>query len=125
MMSVFSPDKPTTCTMKLTRAILQSFIGKLQCSLGRILDRLLNREVGKLSSTKPTPLGPFLFHLYVKNKFVTEEEQNFKQHKLNRVARGLLALEDWEAEGNSYPLEEAQTTEDEAPQPRRTREVGE
>lgn len=67
MVPIFSPDKPTTCTMKLTLAILESFSGKLQCSWGRILDKILNQEVGKMGSIEPTSLGTFLFHLYVKN----------------------------------------------------------
>jgi hypothetical protein len=51
LLPILSPDKPTTCTLKLAKAILESFAGRRACGWGLIIDDVVNREVGKLGGS--------------------------------------------------------------------------
>ena len=75
LVPILSPDKPTTCTIKLTKTIYEAYFNTRKTGWGLIVDELVVREARKLGSKKGCPLTPFLFHLYDKHGCLKAKER--------------------------------------------------
>ena len=79
-------DKPTRVTRTLGNTIFGAISGERSVDWSIIFMELVNRLVGGAGKTKPTPICPFLYHLYESKGLLTEEEEiDYKAaQKLNR-----------------------------------------
>ena len=69
------PDKPTQVTRTLAYTIFGALTGGKPVDWAKILMDLVNRLVGGAGKTKPTPICPFLYHLYESQELLTEDEE--------------------------------------------------
>ena len=68
-------DKPTWVTCTLGNTIFGALGGEQPIDWAKIFAELVNRLVGAASKTKPTPICPFIFHLYESKGLLTEDEE--------------------------------------------------
>ena len=68
-------DKPTQITCTLGNTIFGALSGERSVDWAIIFMELVNRLVGEASKTKPTPICPFLYHLYESKGLLTEDEE--------------------------------------------------
>ena len=80
------PDKPTRVTRTIGNTIFGAISGERPVDWAIIFMELVNRLVGRAGKTKPTPICPFLYHLYESKGLLTEDEEtNYTvAQKLNR-----------------------------------------
>ena len=69
------PDKPTRVTRTLENAIFGAMSGERSVDWLVIFMELVNRLVGGAGKTKPTPIYPFLYHLYESKGLLTKDEE--------------------------------------------------
>ena len=68
-------DKPTWVTLTLVNTIFGALSGERPVDWAKFFAELVNRLVGAASKIKPTPLCPFLFHLYESKGLLTKDEE--------------------------------------------------
>ena len=68
-------DKPTRVTHTLRNTIFGAISGARSVDWGKIFAELVNRLVGRAGKSKPTPICPFLYHLYESRGLLTEDEE--------------------------------------------------
>ena len=64
LVPIVHPDKPTRVTCTLGNTIFGGLTGDRLVDWTKILMDLVNRLVGGAGKSKPTPIYPFLYHLY-------------------------------------------------------------
>ena len=86
LVPIVHPDKPTRVTRTLGNTIFGAISGERSVDWSIIFMELVNRLVGKAGKAKPTPICPFLYHLYESKGLLTkEEETDYKAaQELNR-----------------------------------------
>ena len=86
LVSIVHPDKPTRVTRTLGNTIFGALSGERSVDWAVIFMELVNRLVGGAGKTKPTPICPFLYHLYESKRLLTEDEEtDYKSaQELNR-----------------------------------------
>ena len=86
LVPIVHPDKPTRVTRTLGNTIFGAISGERSVDWAVIFMELVNWLVGGAGKTKPTPICPFLYHLYESKGLLTkEEETNYKAaQELNR-----------------------------------------
>ena len=75
LVSIVHLNKPTRVTRTLGNTIFGALTGDRPIDWAKILMDLVNRLVGGASKSKPTPICPFLYHLYKSQGLLTEEEE--------------------------------------------------
>ena len=75
LVPIVHPDKPTQVTRTLGNTIFGALRGERSVDWSRIFMELVNRLVGGAGKTKPTPICPFLYHLYESKGLLTEDEE--------------------------------------------------
>ena len=75
LVSIVHPDKPTRVTRTLGNTIFGALDGNRLVDWAKIFMELVHRLVGGAGKTKPTPICPFLYHLYKSQGLLTEEEE--------------------------------------------------
>ena len=68
-------DKPTRVTRTLGNTIFGALSGERSVDWAIIFMELVNRLVGGAGKTKPTPICPFLYHLYESKGLLTDDEE--------------------------------------------------
>ena len=68
-------DKPTWITRTLGNTIFGALSRERSVDWSIIFMELVNRLVGGAGKTKPTPICPFLYHLYESKGLLTEDEE--------------------------------------------------
>ena len=68
-------DKPTRVTRTIGNTIFGAISGERLVDWAIIFMELVNRLVGGAGKTKPTPICPFLYHLYESKGLLTEDEE--------------------------------------------------
>ena len=68
-------DKPTQVTRTIGNTIFGALDGKRPVDWGRVFINLVNKLVGAVGKTKPTPICPFLYDLYESQGLLIEEEE--------------------------------------------------
>ena len=75
LVPIVHPDKPTRVTRTLGNTIFGAISRERSVDWAIIFMELVNRLVGEAGKTKPTPICPFLYHLYESKGLLTEEEE--------------------------------------------------
>ena len=86
LVPIVHPDKPTRVTHTLGNTIFGALSGERSVDWAIIFMELINWLVGGAGKTKPTPICPFLYHLYESKGLLTEDEEtDYKSaQELNR-----------------------------------------
>ena len=69
------PDKPTRVTRTIGNTIFGALSGERPVDWGKVFSELVQQLVGGAGKSKPTPICPFLYHLYECKGLLTEEEE--------------------------------------------------
>ena len=75
LVPIVHPDKPTRVTCTLGNTIFGALSGDRSVDWAVIFMELVNRLVAGAGKAKPTPICPFLYHLYESKGLLTEEEE--------------------------------------------------
>ena len=86
LVPIVHPNKPTRVIRTLGNTIFGALSGERSVDWAVIFMELVNRLVGGAGKTKPTPICPFLYHLYESKGLLTEDEEtDYKSaQELNR-----------------------------------------
>ena len=86
LVPIVHPDKPTRVTCTIGNTNFGALRGDRPVDWGKVFSELVQRLVGVAGKAKPTPICPFLYHLYKCKGLLTEEEEtNYTTAKeLNR-----------------------------------------
>ena len=84
---ILYPEKPGRVTKEIGNTIFRALCGEYKVSWGQILHEVVDKLVSVLGKGKPTPINPYLFHLY--NKFECLRGEEIHQLK---VAKECLVL---------------------------------
>ena len=71
---ILYPEKPGRVTKEIGNTIFGSLSGEYRVSWGQVIHNLVEKLVSTLSKRKPTPVSPYLFHLYEKFECLREDE---------------------------------------------------
>ena len=72
---IVHPDKPTRVTRTIGNTIFGALSGDRPVDWGKVFCELVQRLVGRAGKAKPTPICPFMYHLYECKGLLTEEEE--------------------------------------------------
>ena len=75
LVPIVHPDKPTRVTCTIGNTIFGALSGERPVDWGKVFSELVQRLVGGAGKSKPTPICPFLYHLYECKGLLTEEEE--------------------------------------------------
>ena len=75
LVPIVHPDKPTRVTRTIGNTIFGASSGERPVDWAIIFMELVNRLVGGAGKTKPTPICPFLYHLYESKGLLTKDEE--------------------------------------------------
>ena len=75
LVPIVHPDKPTRVTCTIENTIFGALSGERPVDWGKVFSELVQRLVGGAGKSKPTPICPFLYHLYECKGLLTEEEE--------------------------------------------------
>ena len=75
LVPIVHPNKPTRVTRTLGNTVFGALGGERPIDWAKIFAELVNRLVGAAGKTKPTPICPFLYHLYESKGLLTEDEE--------------------------------------------------
>ena len=73
LVPIVHPVKPTRVTRTLGNTVFGALGGERPVDWAKIFVELVNRLVGTVGKTKPTPICPFLYHLYESKGLLTED----------------------------------------------------
>ena len=62
---IFYPEKPTRVTVTVGNTIFGALLGEQKMDWGILLQAVVAKLVDGVQKFKVTPIGPYLFHLYV------------------------------------------------------------
>ena len=75
LVPIVHPDKPTRVTRTIGNTIFGALSGDRPVDWSKVFSELMQRLVGGARRAKPTPICPFLYHLYKCKGLLTEEEE--------------------------------------------------
>ena len=75
LVPIVHPDKPTRVTHTIGNTIFGALSGDRPVDWGKVFSELVQRLVSAAGKAKPTPICPFLYHLYKCKGLLTEEEE--------------------------------------------------
>lgn len=64
LVPIFYPERPSKTTNMLASTIIGAYTGKRRVAWGRLVQGMVAKMVTGVGKVRPTPIGPFLFHLY-------------------------------------------------------------
>ena len=71
---ILYPEEPGRVTKEIGNTIFDALSGDYKVSWGQILHEVVDKLVSVLGKEKPTPISPYLFHLYNKFEYLRGEE---------------------------------------------------
>ena len=99
LVPIVHSDKPTWVTRTLGNTIFGAMSGERSIDWSIIFMELVNRLVGGAGKAKPTPICPFLYHLYESKGLLTEDEE-IDYTATQELNRYWITL-DWDPESES------------------------
>ena len=75
LVPIVHPDKPTRVTITIGNTIFGALDGGRELDWGVVFRDLAQRLAKGVGKPKPTPICPFLFHLYDGQGLLTEDEE--------------------------------------------------
>ena len=64
VVSIVYPEKPRQVTKVIGNTIFGSLSGEYIVNWGQVIQEIVHHLVSHLEKGKPTPISPYLFHLY-------------------------------------------------------------
>ena len=101
LVPIVHPDKPTRVTCTLGNTIFGALTGDRPIDWAKIFMDLVNRLVDGAGKSKPTPICPFLYHLYKGQDLLTEEEETNYQAAQELTRNQITPNRDVESEPES------------------------
>ena len=74
LIPILYPEKPTRVTMTVGNTIFGALLGERKVDWGILLQVVVAKLVDGVRKFKATPIGPYLFHLYVGQELLNGEE---------------------------------------------------
>ena len=74
LIPILYPEKPTRVTVKVGNTIFGALLGERKVDWGIVLQAVVAKLVEGARKLKATPIGPYLFHLYMEQEVLNEEE---------------------------------------------------
>ena len=71
---ILYPEKPSRVTKEIGNTIFGALSGEYKVSWGQVIHEVVDKLVSMLGKRKPTPISPYLFHLYSKFECLRKEE---------------------------------------------------
>ena len=103
LVPIVHPDKPTRVTRTLGNTIFGALGGERSIDWAKIFVELVNRLVGRAGKTKPTPIYPFLYHLYESRGLLTEDEET--DYRAAQELTWYRITPDWDPDSESKVLQ--------------------
>ena len=74
LISILYLEKPTRVTVTIGNTIFGALLGERKVDWGILLQAVVAKLVEGARNLKATPIGPYLFHLYMEQELLNEEE---------------------------------------------------
>ena len=74
VVSIIYPEKPKQVTKVVDNTIFGSLSREYVVNWSQVIHEVVHRLVAHLEKGKPTPINPYLFHLYSMNECLKDEE---------------------------------------------------
>ena len=74
LIPILYPEKPTRVTMTVGNTIFGAFLGEQKVDWGIILQSVIAKLVEGARKLKATPIGPYMFHLYMGQEVLSVKE---------------------------------------------------
>ena len=74
LIPIFYPEKPTRVTVTVGNTIFGALLGERKVDWGILLQAVVAKLVEGTRKLKATPIGPYLFHLYMGHELLNGEE---------------------------------------------------
>ena len=71
---ILYPEKPGRITKEIDNTIFGALSGEYKVSWGQVIHELVDKLVSVLGKRKPTPVSPYLLHLYYKSECIRKDE---------------------------------------------------
>ena len=75
LVHIFSPEKSFNITLTFAITLLLAYSEKKVVDLGSIIRELVHKLATNTKRGQPSYIGPFLYHLYVHEYLLTDEEK--------------------------------------------------
>ena len=72
--AILSPERPNRITVTLANTIFGALSGDRKVDWGVVMRDQIKRLVGGIGKSKPSPITPFLYHLYQTHGWLTNRE---------------------------------------------------
>lgn len=69
---ILSPEKPCMLRVGLAKTIMGAYSGEREVDEGVVIRYIVQKLVGNINMTRPSPLAPILYHLYRKDEVLTK-----------------------------------------------------
>ena len=84
---ILYPEKPNRVTKEVDNIVIGALSGEYKVSWDQVIHEVVDKLIFMLGKRKPTPVSPYLFHLYSKFECLRKEEMQQLE-----VARECLEL---------------------------------
>ena len=74
LIPILYPEKPTRVTVMVGNTIFGALLGERKVTWGILLQAVVAKLVDEVRKFKATPIGPYLFHLYMGQELLNREE---------------------------------------------------
>lgn len=106
---ILNPEKPRRLTIRLANTIMGAFSGERSVNWGILIRGTIEKLVRNVGMTRPTPISPFLYHLYRRHELLTGDEE---EEHLAGMEASLHGIEDSEEDADAEELPLTDTNED-------------
>lgn len=102
---IINPDKPLRLQVRLANTIVGAFRGVIEVDWGVLIRDLVQRLAKNVGKTRPSPLSPFLYHLYRHHEILSEQEEDDYKLGMTCFEAGIQESDD-EGDGDELPATE-------------------
>ena len=74
LISILYPEKPIWVTVTVNNTIFGALLGERKVDWGIVLQTLIAKLVEEAQKLKATPIGPYMFHLYMGQEVLSAEK---------------------------------------------------
>ena len=74
LLPILYPEKPKRLSITMANTIFEALFGTQPVRWGRLIQKLVEKSIPHIGK-KPFPLSPYLLHLYQRNNYVNEAEE--------------------------------------------------
>ena len=95
------PEKPNRVTKEVGNTVFDALSIEYKVSWGQVIYEVVDKLVSMLGKRKPTPLSPYMFHLYSKYECLRKEETQQLEVAKECLALGVAPEDDPDVGNNS------------------------